>query len=117
MCIQELATIRQYNLPVKILIFNNGCLGMVRQWQEFFYDRRYSHTVWDYSPDFCKIAEGYDIESHRVTDPKDVKKALERALNSSGPILTDFMVAPGENVFPMIPSGGGQTDFFGEGEE
>ncbi|MBU2547633.1 MAG: biosynthetic-type acetolactate synthase large subunit [Proteobacteria bacterium] len=117
MCIQELATVRMYNLPVKMFIFNNGCLGMVRQWQQFFWDKRYSHTVFDYNPDFCKVAAGYDIEALRVTEPAKVGEAIDRALHTDGPVVVDFVVAPEENVMPFIPSGRGQTDFFGEGDE
>lgn len=117
MCIQELATARQYNLPVKIFIFNNGCLGMVRQWQQFFWDRRYSSTCFEFNPDFCTVAEGYGIANFRVTDPKEVRPAIDRALNMEGPVLVDFVVQQEENVMPMIPPGGGQTEFFGEGED
>jgi len=117
MCIQELATVRMYNLPVKIFLFNNGYLGMVRQWQELFYNRRYSATHLEFNPDFCKVAEGYEIPAFRVTEAKEVKKAIDKALNMDGPVLVDFRVAPEENVFPMIPPGGGQIDFAAEGEE
>ncbi|MEW5725576.1 MAG: biosynthetic-type acetolactate synthase large subunit, partial [Thermodesulfobacteriota bacterium] len=117
MCIQELATARQYNLPVKIFIFNNGCLGMVRQWQQFFCEGRYSSTVWDFCPDFCKIAEGYDLPAFRVTEAGQVREAVDRALGTDGPVLVDFQVAPEENVMPMIPAGKGQTDFFDEDED
>lgn len=114
MCIQELATVRMHNLPVKIFIFNNGCLGMVRQWQQMFQQSRYSHTCFDYNPDFCKIADGYDIPAMCITDPDRVPKAIDAALNSEGPMLVDFRVAQEENVIPMIPPGGGQTEFIGE---
>lgn len=117
MCIQELATIRTYNLPVKIFILNNGYLGMVRQWQEIFMNRRYSATHFEFNPDFCQIAAGYEVPAMRVTEPGEVKSALDKALNSDGPMLVDFSIAPEENVLPMIPPGGGQTDFIGEGEE
>ncbi|MEW6266939.1 MAG: biosynthetic-type acetolactate synthase large subunit [Thermodesulfobacteriota bacterium] len=117
MCIQEMATLRQYNLPVKIFIFNNGCLGMVRQWQEFFWKKRFSHTIWEYSPDFCKIAEGYDIPNFRVTDPGKISEAVDRALHTPGPMLIDFRVDQDENVMPMIPAGRGMIDFVGEGED
>ncbi|MFH1090825.1 MAG: biosynthetic-type acetolactate synthase large subunit, partial [Pseudomonadota bacterium] len=102
MCIQELATLRMYNLPVKIFILNNGCLGMVRQWQEMFFNRRYSHTCFEFNPDFCKVAEGYDIPSLRVTESKEVKPTIEKVLEMKGPVLVDFLVAPEENVLPMI---------------
>ena len=101
-------------LPVKIFIMNNGYLGMVRQWQQIFHDCRYSSTCLTFNPDFCKVAEGYDIPSLRVTQPGEVSKAIDRALNSDGPILVDFRVAQEENVLPMIPPGGGQTDFLEE---
>ena len=115
MNIQELATARMHNLPVKIFIMNNGCLGMVRQWQQLFYNRRYSSTCLTFNPDFCKVAEGYDIPALRVTEPGDVRKAIDKALNSDGPMLVDFRVVEEENVLPMIPPGGGQTHFIGEG--
>jgi acetolactate synthase-1/2/3 large subunit len=116
MCIQELATARLHNLPVKIFIMNNGFLGMVRQWQEIFHNRRYSHTCLECNPDFCKVAEGYDIPALRVSELSEVPKVIDRALNSDGPMLVDFRVAPEDNVLPMIPPGGGQTDFIGEEE-
>ncbi|MDY6850621.1 MAG: biosynthetic-type acetolactate synthase large subunit [Thermodesulfobacteriota bacterium] len=117
MCIQELATIRQFNIPVKIFIFNNSCLGMVRQWQQFFWEKRYSSTLLEFNPDFCKVAEGYEIPAFMVTEPNEVKPVIDKVLHIDGPVLVDFRVAPEENVMPMIPAGGGQTDFFGEGDE
>ena len=114
MCIQELATARMYNLPVKIFIMNNGYLGMVRQWQQIFHDCRYSNTCLTFNPDFCKVAEGYDIPALRVTRLAEVPKAIDKALNSDGPMLVDFRVVQEENVLPMIPPGGGQTDFLVE---
>ncbi|MDR2946673.1 MAG: biosynthetic-type acetolactate synthase large subunit [Candidatus Adiutrix sp.] len=112
MNIQELATIREHNLPIKIAVINNGCLGMVRQWQQFFFQKRYSSTIWNFMPDFVKIAEGYNIPGRRVANPADVREAVETMMAAEGPQLVEFMVAPEENVLPMIPSGGGQTDFF-----
>lgn len=117
MCIQELATIRQFNIPVKIFIFNNSCLGMVRQWQQFFWEKRYSSTLLEFNPDFCKVAEGYEVSAFRVTESKEVQPVIDKVLHMDGPVLVDFRVAPEENVMPMIPAGGGQTDFFGEGDE
>ncbi|MBW1709840.1 MAG: biosynthetic-type acetolactate synthase large subunit [Deltaproteobacteria bacterium] len=117
MCIQELATVRMYNIPVKIFIFNNGYLGMVRQWQEIFNDRRYSSTHLEFNPDFCKVAAGYEIPAFRVTQTAKVKPTIDKVLNMEGPVLVDFRVAPEENVIPMIPPGGGQTEFIGEGED
>ncbi len=114
MNIQELATIREHNLPVKMVIVNNNCLGMVRQWQEFFFDKRYSATLWGFMPDFVQIAKGYDIAGRRVSDPAEVQSALKEMMDAPGPYLLECMVSPGENVLPMIPAGGGQTDFYGE---
>lgn len=104
MTIQELATIAQENIAVKIAIINNGCLGMVRQWQQLFYERRYVHTLLS-GPDFIKIAEAYCIPALRVTDKKLVVSAIEKAMKHEGPFLIDFVVEPEENVFPIVPPG------------
>ncbi len=105
MNIQELATVAANNTPVKIALLNNGYLGMVRQWQEHFYDRRYSHTRLDGNPDFVKLAEAYGVAGIRVTAPDQVRPALEKALAINGPVLIDFQVDPEENVFPIVPPG------------
>jgi len=105
MNIQELTTAVSNKLPVKIAILNNGCLGMVRQWQELFYKKRYSHVILEGCPDFVKLAEAYGATGIRITKKQDVKKALKRALKIKGPVLMDFRVEPGENVFPMVPAG------------
>ena len=112
MNIQELATIRENNLPVKVIIVNNGCLGMVRQWQEFFYHRRYSQTIWKFMPDFAVIAGGYGLPGRRISDPAEVGPALEELFNTPGPGLLDCRVVMEENVLPMIPAGGGQNEFY-----
>jgi acetolactate synthase-1/2/3 large subunit len=105
MNIQELATIKQNKLPVKIFVMNNGFLGMVRQWQELFWKKRYSHTRIT-SPDFVKVAEAYGIRGMRVTSPAEVESSIKTALKyTEGPILIEFVVAPEENVYPMIPAG------------
>ncbi|MBI2861120.1 MAG: biosynthetic-type acetolactate synthase large subunit [Chloroflexi bacterium] len=104
MTIQELATLVQDKIAVKIAVLNNGYLGMVRQWQELFYNKRYVATPL-YCPDFVKIAEGYCIAGLRVTRREDVVPALEKAMAHDGPFLIDFMVEPEENVFPMVPPG------------
>jgi acetolactate synthase-1/2/3 large subunit len=104
MTIQELATIVQEKLAVKIAIINNGYLGMVRQWQELFYKRRYVATPLS-NPDFVKIAEAYGMPGLRVTDKKQVVSAIERAVIYEGPFLIDFLVEPEENVYPMVPPG------------
>ena len=104
MTIQELATIAQENLAIKIAIINNGYLGMVRQWQELFYGRRYVHTQLS-CPDFTKIAEAYGIPALRVKDKIEVTSAIQKAMEHQGPFLIDFAVEPEENVFPIVPPG------------
>ena len=104
MTIQELATIVQEKLAVKIAIINNGYLGMVRQWQELFYGRRYVATPLR-NPDFVKIAEAYGMPGLRVSDKRQVVSAMERAMAHEGPFLIDFVVEPEENVYPMVPPG------------
>lgn len=104
MTIQELATMVQENLAIKIAIINNGYLGMVRQWQELFYKRSYVHTKL-YNPDFVKIAEAYGIPAMRVKDKIDVIPAIDKAMEHQGPFLIDFVVEPEENVFPIVPPG------------
>ena len=105
MNIQELATAVQYQVPVKVAILNNQFLGMVRQWQELFYNRRYSHTCVACQPDFKKLAEAYGAKGYVITDPADVEPVLKEALFNDQPCLMDFRVAREENVFPMIPPG------------
>ncbi len=105
MTLQELAVLKQEgDLPVKIAIINNGFLGMVRQWQQFFYDKRYTATP-IYSPDYVKLAAAYDIPALVVDNPKDVAAAIEQANKTPGPFLIDFQVKEEVNVFPMIPPG------------
>ncbi len=107
MNIQELSTAVVNKLPVKIALLNNGYLGMVRQWQELFFDRRYSHTyLAGGNPDFVRVAEAYGGHGILVEDAGDVEPALERAMEiDDGPVLIDFHVDPEENVFPMVPAG------------
>ncbi|TAL15722.1 biosynthetic-type acetolactate synthase large subunit [bacterium] len=105
MNIQELATVVQYKLPVKIAILNNRYLGMVRQWQELFYGKRYSHTVMDYAPDFVKLAEAYGALGLRATKPEEVREVIEKGLAHDGPVIMDFQVAREEGVYPMVPAG------------
>ncbi len=100
---QELATIAGYNLPVKIAVINNGCLGMVRQWQELFFEKRYSQTTLHKNPDFLRLAAAYDIPAWRAEKPDEVEKVIKKALATEGPVLLDFLVDPTENVFPMVP--------------
>jgi acetolactate synthase-1/2/3 large subunit len=105
MNIQELATVVQYKLPVKIAILNNGYLGMVRQWQERFYDKVYSHTDITVAPDFVKLAEAYGAVGLRATKSSEVEKVIEKALETSGPVIIDFIVDRDEGVYPMVPAG------------
>ena len=105
MNIQELATIVQYKLPVKIAILNNSCLGMVRQWQELFYEKCYSQTRMDHSPDFIKLAEAYGAAGLRATKPEEVVPVIEKALSIKGPVVIDFVVEQEECVYPMVPAG------------
>lgn len=104
MNIQELATIATYNIGVKIIILNNHHLGMVRQWQELFYDRRYSGTILE-NPDFVKVAKGYKVKGLKITKPGEIKKAVKTILSYKGPVVADFWVEEEENVFPMVPAG------------
>ncbi len=105
MNIQELGTATQYELPVKVAILNNGYLGMVRQWQELFCDKRYSAVDISHQPDFVKLAEAYGAVGFRVTDPKEVAPVLKEAIATPGPVLIDFRVTSEENVSPMVPAG------------
>ena len=105
MNIQELTTAVANKLPVKVAILNNGCLGMVRQWQELFYKKRYAYTILESCPDFVKLAEAYGAVGIRITKKKDVRKAIKDALRIKKPVLMDFRVEQEENVFPMVPAG------------
>ncbi len=110
MNIQELATAVQYQLPVKVAILNNGYLGMVRQWQELFYGKRYSFVDMSYQPDFVKLAEAYGAVGFRVTQYDEVVPVLQEAIAIPKPVVIDFRVAREENVYPMVPAGGSLTE-------
>ena len=105
MTFQELMLIREYNLPVKIFIINNSYLGMVRQWQELFHEKRYSSVDLSYNPDFIKIGEAYGIKSIQLKNKKDLKKNLKKILESDEAVLVECIVEKEENVYPMIPAG------------
>jgi acetolactate synthase-1/2/3 large subunit len=105
MTLCELATIAENKLPVKFAILNNGFLGMVRQWQEIFFDSSYVSTAYTGNPDFVRLAEAYGIKGIRVTDKTQVKTAIAEAMDHDGPVVVDFIVEQEENVYPMIPSG------------
>jgi acetolactate synthase-1/2/3 large subunit len=109
MNMQEIATMVQEGIPVKMAIFNNGYLGMVRQWQQFFHGRRYSATpIW--SPDYVKLAEAYGIAGYRVEQSRQIDEAVGRAMRDPGPTLVEFMIEQEANVFPMIPPGGSLSE-------
>ena len=111
MCIQELSTCKQYALPLKIVNLNNGYLGMVRQWQEFFYQGRYAMSYMESLPDFVKLAESYGHVGMKIEKPGDVESALEEAMAMKDRLVfMDFITDPAENVYPMIPAGGGQNE-------
>jgi acetolactate synthase-1/2/3 large subunit len=110
MNIQEMATAVQYCLPVKVVILNNRYLGMVRQWQELFYDKRYACTGMDHAPDFVKIAEAYGAVGLRASKPAEVEAVLSEGLSISRPVIMDFEVDREENVYPMVPSGAPITE-------
>ena len=113
---QELATAVQYNLPVKILIMNNGYLGMVRQWQEMFYDRAYSEVDISVAPDFVKLAEAYGAGAFRAATPEELPSVLEAALAHPGVAVIDVLVSKEENVFPIVPAGSNSRDMIVQGE-
>ncbi|MGZ8217454.1 acetolactate synthase 3 large subunit [Methylomagnum sp.] len=111
MCIQELATALQYRTPIKICNLNNGYMGMVRQWQEFTYESRYSHSYLETIPDFVKLAEAYGHVGMRIDKPGDVRSALEEALKMKDrTVFMDFLTDPAENVYPMIEAGKAHHD-------
>jgi len=110
MNIQELATVVNYNIPVKVVILNNGFLGMVRQWQELFYGRRYSHTNISQVPDFVKLAEAYGAVGLRAMKPDEVEPTLKKGLDTPGPVFMDFAVDPEEGVYPMVNPGAPISD-------
>lgn len=111
MNIQEIGTAVEWKLPVIVAILNNNFLGMVRQWQELFYDNRYSQVTFQVQPDFVKLAESYGAQGFKVTDPKEVRPIIEKALATRDrPTIIDFVVALEENVYPMVPAGKGVGD-------
>jgi len=105
MCIQEMSTAIQHQLPVKVFIINNQYMGMVRQWQELLHDKRYSHSYTDALPDFVKLAEAYGAKGIRVEKPEELDKGIQEMIDYNGPVIFDCVVDQNENVYPMIPSG------------
>src|SRR5581483_5833688 len=106
MSIPELATIANHALPIKIIVMNNGYLGMVRQWQELFYNNRLSEVQLDSFPDVEKLAGAYGFKGRTIEAVEDMPKALQEAVEEPGPFLLNVKVSPLENVFPMVPAGG-----------
>jgi acetolactate synthase-1/2/3 large subunit len=109
MTIQELGTIAQYNLPVKIILLNNQYLGMVRQWQELFFHSRYASTGLT-NPDFAKIAEGFGVPARKITDREQLDEALDELLAKEGPGVLEVEVQKEGNIFPMVPAGASVSD-------
>ncbi len=115
---QELAVVALTNIPVKVAVINNRCLGMVRQWQEVFHSKRYSEVDLADSPDFVKLAEAYGVKAWRATNKEEAKEAWKEALAHPGPAVVDFQVASEENVYPMVAPGSGLDEMImGEGDE
>jgi acetolactate synthase-1/2/3 large subunit len=110
MNVQELATAVQYNLPVKVAILNNHCLGMVRQWQQLFCDQRYSQTIFEVAPDFVKLAEAYGAVGLRATKTEEVEPIIREALSTRKTVVMDFLIDPNECVYPMVPAGAALTE-------
>ena len=113
MTVQELATCVDEKIPVKVFLMNNGYLGMVRQWQELFWDRRYSSVKMGASPDWVKLAEAFGAKGMRVTEKGELVGAFKDALAEDGPVLVDVRVTPEENCYPMIPAGQAARDMVG----
>jgi len=113
---QELATAIQYDLPVKVVIMNNGYLGMVRQWQEMFYERTYSEVDLSVAPDFVKLAEAYGAFGRRATHPEELSEVLEAGLAHDGVSVIDVVVEKEENVFPIVPAGANSRDMIFQSE-
>ncbi|MFW6157212.1 MAG: biosynthetic-type acetolactate synthase large subunit [Balneolaceae bacterium] len=106
MTLYELSTVAEYNIPVKIAIMNNQCLGMVRQWQELFFNKRYSHSILKKgNPDFVKLAESYGVAAFRATTGDEMIDILEKGHAIDGPVVMEFMVEEEENCYPMVPAG------------
>jgi acetolactate synthase-1/2/3 large subunit len=113
MTCQELATCVHENIPVKVFIMNNGYLGMVRQWQELFWDGRYSSVEMGPSPDWVKLADAFGATGIKVTDKSELVDVMKTALKTDGPVVVDVHVTKEENCYPMIPAGQAARDMVG----
>lgn len=114
MNMNELATASRYNIPIIQIVINNHVLGMVRQWQTLFYNKRYSQTVLEDKVDFCKVAEGLGCKAFKVTKKEEFEPAFKNALKAGGPVLIDCIIDMDEKVFPMVPGGAAISDAFDE---
>ncbi len=110
MNIQELSSLRQLNIPVKVFILNNEYLGMVRQWQEIFHGARYSESYCDSLPDFCELASSFGIKGMRIKNPEELAVSIKEMLEYDGPVIVDVCVEKLENVYPMIPAGSAHNE-------
>jgi acetolactate synthase-1/2/3 large subunit len=110
MNIQELATLHRYGIPLKIVLLDNSVLGMVRQWQEVFFDKNYSETNLDDNPDFALVAKAFQIDAFTVNTRDEVDAGIDRLLSTDGPVLMHVKIDPGENVWPLVPPGRSNAD-------
>ncbi|MBL4836538.1 MAG: hypothetical protein JKY34_03085 [Kordiimonadaceae bacterium] len=117
MNIQELGTLAQDNLPVKIFILNNEYMGMVRQWQQLNFEDRYSESYSDALPDFVKLGDAYGIKGLLVEDPAELDATIEEMINHDGPVIVDCRVAKLENCFPMVPAGAAHNEMLLPGDD
>ncbi|WP_241654817.1 biosynthetic-type acetolactate synthase large subunit [Sporolactobacillus shoreae] len=113
MTLEELAVVTELHLPIKIIILNNNALGMVRQWQEAFYEKRYAHSIPSFQPDFVRLAESYGVTGWRITERDQIDSVLESAVKNPDPVLIDCRVKQMENVFPMVAPGKGLKEMIG----
>ncbi|HOO63734.1 MAG TPA: thiamine pyrophosphate-dependent enzyme, partial [Synergistaceae bacterium] len=111
MNIQELETCRRYNLPITIVLCNNGSLGMVRQWQDLFFQQRFSGTCENPTCSFIEVARAFGLEAHSASNQEELERALDQGFASSGPSLVECFVPPEDNVYPMVPAGGNLKEF------
>lgn len=114
MNIQELATLKRYNIPVKVVVFDNQALGMVRQWQELFFNERYSEVDLSDNPDFAELAKAFGIAAITVKDRADVAGAIEKIQTEPGPMLVHVMIDPRQNVWPLVPPGRANSEMLEE---
>ena len=110
MTLQELAVVKEHDLNLKVIVINNKFLGMVKQWQDLFFGKRYASSYIPVQPDFIKLADAYGIRGYRAETPKETTDVLEEALNKKGPCIVDVVVDAEEHVYPLVPAGGATRD-------